>query len=299
MDLVQENCDMGELQNLACVSRRLTELVRDHVKHRIICVGAQYFRTGAALFDMLRSCDAVVSGSTALRILMPDVGIPWSPSDLDIYLPRHTLTVMLRRMQHEGYTIIAEPPVKRSGYNYSHVSRVLVVGNGQCTVDLVVSRTSTALSPIFQFHSTVVMNFVSADTVFCGYPTLTLRGLSMVNAGPLYYSADKRPILSAMQKYLLRGIRYVRCRDQHSISQTCKVTTRTLTDNASMWFNFETIPEASRTHTEVFRLFGILDLQWMLGGMPCGLESAFCRPRVDVVEENSSLLWTGVFSGTV
>lgn len=258
---------MGELQNLACVSRRLTELVHDHVKHRIICVGAQYFRTGAALIDMLRSCDAVVSGSTALRILMPDVGIPWSPSDLDIYLPRHTLTVMLRRMQHEGYTIIAEPPVKRSGYNYSHVSRVLVVGNGQCTVDLVVSRTSTALSPIFQFHSTVVMNFVSADTVFCGYPTLTLRGLSMVNAGPLYYSADKRPILSAMQKYLLRGIR----------------------DNASMWFNFETIPEASRTHTEIFRLFGILDLQWMLGGMPCGLESVLHR----------SLLWTGVFSGTV
>ncbi|KAI6011814.1 hypothetical protein PISMIDRAFT_69436, partial [Pisolithus microcarpus 441] len=130
---------------------------------------------------MLRSCDAMVSGSTALHLLMPEEGTTWIPSDLDIYLLQQTLPMMLRRLQHEGYSIIAEPPVKKSGYNYSHVAHVLVVSNGQRTVDLVLSRTSTALSPIFQFHSTVVMNFVSADTVFCSYPSLTLRRLSMVN----------------------------------------------------------------------------------------------------------------------
>ncbi|KAI6014254.1 hypothetical protein BKA83DRAFT_4036601, partial [Pisolithus microcarpus] len=131
---------------------------------------------------MLCSCDAVVSGSTALHLLMPELGTTWEPTDLDIYLPQHTLIVMQRHLQAEGYSIITELPVKKCSYNYSHISHVLMVSNGHATVDLVVSRTSTALSPIFQFHSTVVMNFVSADTVFCGYPSLTLWQLSMANA---------------------------------------------------------------------------------------------------------------------
>ncbi|KAI6008657.1 hypothetical protein BKA83DRAFT_4029724, partial [Pisolithus microcarpus] len=62
------------------------------------------------------------------------------------------------------------------------VSRLVVLTNGKNSVDVVVSKTSTTLSPIFPFHSTAVMNFISADTIFSGYPTLTLWHLSVVNA---------------------------------------------------------------------------------------------------------------------
>lgn len=94
VERVYASCDMGDLQKLASVSRGLADYVRDYVKHRVICIGAEYFRSGAALFDMLRSCDAVVSGSTALHLLMPEEGTTWIPSDLDIYLPQQTLPMM-------------------------------------------------------------------------------------------------------------------------------------------------------------------------------------------------------------
>ncbi|KAI6036919.1 hypothetical protein BKA83DRAFT_112210, partial [Pisolithus microcarpus] len=124
----------------------------------------------------------------------------------------------------------------------------VVLSKGQSKIDVVISRTSTALSPIFQFHSTAVMNFVSADTIFCSYPELMLRRLSMVNAGPLYCSPDRRGVLDAVRKYQTRGIQYIRCQDFHGLKNTCK---------------------------------------WILGGMPCGLESAFCHPRMEVIEEES------------
>lgn len=99
-------------------------------------------------------------------------------------------------------------------------------------------------------------------------PQHSLQRLSMVNAGPLYCTPDRRIILDAVRKYQTRGIRYIR-------------------DSAMMWMNIDGLPPALQSFAEVFRQFGILDLQWILGGMPCGLESAFCRPRVEVIEEES------------
>ncbi|KAI6041948.1 hypothetical protein EDC04DRAFT_2527457, partial [Pisolithus marmoratus] len=154
---------------------------------------------------ILRTCEAVISGSTALHLLLPECRTPWKPTDLDIYIPQHNLTLIQNRLKVEGYATIDEPAVNKVGYHYSHVSRVLVVSKDQRKIDIVVSRTATALSPIFQFHSTAVMNFVSADTIFCSYPTLTLHSLSMVNAGPLYYSRDKHGIIEGIRKYITRG----------------------------------------------------------------------------------------------
>ncbi|KAI6034745.1 hypothetical protein BKA83DRAFT_4043192, partial [Pisolithus microcarpus] len=257
-----------------------------YLKHRLCCVASQYFQNAQKL-DILRTCDAVVSGSTALRLLLPEIGMPWTPKDLDIYMPLATSRLLLDRLQYEGYTIHSQIQTNVVNYTYSHVHGVVVLSKGQSKIDVVISRTSTALSPIFQFHSMAVMNFVSADTIFCSYPELTLRRLSMVNAGPLYCSLDRHGILDAVRKYQTRGIQYIWCQDFHGLKNTCKVSTRTVTDAAMMWINLEGLPRASRSFLDVFRQFGMLDLQWILGGMPCGLESAFCRPCVEVIEEES------------
>ncbi|KIK11917.1 hypothetical protein PISMIDRAFT_66221, partial [Pisolithus microcarpus 441] len=130
---------------------------------------------------MLRSCDAVISGSTALRLLLPEMGTPWRPTDLDIYVPRSTSMQMLRHLKSEGYKLVTDVPEDNHQYTNSDIASVMVVSNGRSKIDIIVSRTSAAISPIFQFHSTAVMNFISADTIFCCYPNLTLRLLSLVN----------------------------------------------------------------------------------------------------------------------
>ncbi|KAF8432548.1 hypothetical protein L210DRAFT_3321763, partial [Boletus edulis BED1] len=40
-------------------------------------------------------------------------------------------------------------------------------------VDLIKSKIDSALSPIFKFHSTTLMNYISADSIFSAYPSLT------------------------------------------------------------------------------------------------------------------------------
>ncbi|KIO04586.1 hypothetical protein M404DRAFT_93872, partial [Pisolithus tinctorius Marx 270] len=48
-------------------------------------------------------------------------------------------------------------------------------------IDVIVSSTVTAVLPIFKFHSTAVMNFITMDNIFCAYLSLTLKLMSMVN----------------------------------------------------------------------------------------------------------------------
>ncbi|KAI6140466.1 hypothetical protein BKA82DRAFT_133419 [Pisolithus tinctorius] len=55
----------------------------------------------------------------------------------------------------------------------SSICSVVLFANGQCLIDVIISSTVAAMSPIFKFHSTVVMNFIAADHIFCAYPTLT------------------------------------------------------------------------------------------------------------------------------
>ncbi|KAI6004663.1 hypothetical protein EDD15DRAFT_2155331 [Pisolithus albus] len=282
-------CDAGDLQQLACTNHRQSEEVRAYLKHRLSCVANQYFANGDNFKAMLRSCDAIISGSTALHLLLPEYGTRWTPKDLDIYVPLATSTALLNRLHYEGYTIDNQVHMNDVSYTYSHVHEVVVLCKGPNKIDVVISRTSTALTPIFQFHSTVVMNFVSADTFFCSYPRLTLRRLSMVNAGPLYCSPHRRRVLDAVRKYQSRGIRYIHCQDFHGVKNTCKVSTRTVTDSSMMWISVEGLPQASHSFLDVFRQFGVLDVQWNLGGIACGLESAFCRPRVEVIEDESSV----------
>ncbi|KAI5987723.1 hypothetical protein EDD15DRAFT_2173323, partial [Pisolithus albus] len=236
---------------------------------------------------IMRSCDAVVSGSTALRLLLPEIGTPWNPTDLDIYVPRSTSIQMLRRLKAEGYNRVSEKRQDDARYRNSDVASVILVSNGRNMIDIIISRTSAAISPIFQFHSTVVMNFVSADTVFCCYPNLTLRLLSLVNAGPLYNGLFSMTTMDAMWKYISRGVRYVRCKDVHKSHTICKSKTRFVTDAGVMWLRIQEHPYPTHSTVEVFRQFGILDVQWITGGVPCDLAGGFCRPRVHVVEDES------------
>ncbi|KAI6019139.1 hypothetical protein EDC04DRAFT_2607563 [Pisolithus marmoratus] len=102
-------------------------LVQPHAVHpmtptaKLLSMGAQYFRAGNILVDILHTCDAVISGSTALHMLLPECGMPWNPMDLDIYLPAWNVTLMLNQLKVEGYSTIMESVVDHLGYGYLHV----------------------------------------------------------------------------------------------------------------------------------------------------------------------------------
>ncbi|KAI5987148.1 hypothetical protein F5J12DRAFT_728579, partial [Pisolithus orientalis] len=76
-------------------------------------------------------------------------------------------------------------------------------------INIVVSKTSSALSPIFQFHSTVVMNFFTADSLFCVYPTLTLHHHALINTTSLHSCTLTPSHMLALFKYKLQGFHFI------------------------------------------------------------------------------------------
>ncbi|KAI6027782.1 hypothetical protein BKA83DRAFT_4014945, partial [Pisolithus microcarpus] len=154
---------------------------------------------------ILRKCDAVISGSTALHILLPECGTSWTPRDLDIYVLQANSAMLLHHILLQGYRTIKDVDLNKKGYTYSMHSHVVVVTDGHRRIDIIVSSSSAAMTPIFQFHSTAVMNFISVDTIFSCYPALTLRHPSMMNAGHLYYGTPTGTLLEAVRKYQARG----------------------------------------------------------------------------------------------
>ncbi|KIO01333.1 hypothetical protein M404DRAFT_95479, partial [Pisolithus tinctorius Marx 270] len=85
------------------------------------------------------------------------------------------------------------------------VRNILTFSNGSCYIDVVVSKTMTAISLLFQFHSTAVMNFISTDSIFCAYPSLTLHRRALINAYPIYSGSLGSKTMAALQKYNSHG----------------------------------------------------------------------------------------------
>ncbi|KIO01096.1 hypothetical protein M404DRAFT_116810, partial [Pisolithus tinctorius Marx 270] len=118
-----------------------------------------------ALRDILRTCDGVVSGSTALRVLLPAndaYSTSWSPTDLDIYVPFRLLTLIACLLDGQGYQLQLRTPVDVAGYAGSSIHSVLAFSKGHYKIDVVVSVNTASIAPVFQFHTTAIMNFVTA-----------------------------------------------------------------------------------------------------------------------------------------
>ena len=78
-------------------------------------------------------------------------------------------------------------------------------------IDVIVSATDAAISPMFEFHSTVMMNFNTADATCCAHLTLLLQEKSIVNLRTLPMPSP-RSNLASWEKYAEeRGIKFTHC----------------------------------------------------------------------------------------
>lgn len=109
----------------------------------------------------------------------------WTPRDPDIYVPSVWYNFFCAKLENLGYFVVEQSVEDDALYTFSHIQQVITFSDSVRKLDVVISNSPATFMPIFQFHSTAVMNFVSPDRVFCAYPHLTFRGLSMINHGPV------------------------------------------------------------------------------------------------------------------
>ncbi|KAI6148100.1 hypothetical protein BKA82DRAFT_74516, partial [Pisolithus tinctorius] len=97
----------------------------------------------------------------------------WHPTNLNNYVPFQSQSLIAHLLVGQGYHLEQPASVDVAVYVGSSIHSVLTFLKGHYKIDIIVSVNVALIAPVFQFHTTAVMNFVSADCIFCAYPSLT------------------------------------------------------------------------------------------------------------------------------
>lgn len=80
----------------------------------------------------------------------------------------------------EGY-VISQNTAEKTDYDSSAISKIYRLVSGEKKVDVIITHWTCTLAPIFQFHSTVVMNYITARSVICLYPRWTTASKGLIH----------------------------------------------------------------------------------------------------------------------
>ena len=280
---VLDHCDAGDLASIAAVNRYHTTMVRKYLKQRFGIMAGQFFQNPEVFAGLLNECQAVVSGSAALHLLMPPKTTDWMPQVMDILVPNAYYLSLRVELEYLGYAIVKQTREDYGSHTYSQIRQIVTLSNGKRNLVVVVSKVPASIAPIFQYHSTAAMNFVSAEHIFCAYPELTLRGLSMINPGPFYRGCFDMTTMDELCKYNMHGFGYVGS-GTFGVSNS---KSRALTHSKCLWVGLKDVPYIGNSGVDLLRSYGVVDAHWVLGGRICGLRRTFVYPRLDVIENES------------
>jgi len=299
MELVESLFDLSDLQTIVAFGRSCKYMAMTaqwYLRRRLNILSARFFDNCKDLAFVLEACDAVVSGSTALHFLLPIVSTPWSPTDLDIYVPFRCQLQLSNLLKQRGYHLEKKRKSNesRSFYSGSKIFAVLTFTKAHNKIDVVVSTSDCAVLPVFQFHCTAVMNFITPNSIFYAYPSLTFQSLSMMNGSPLYNGSFSPLGVKALIKYKKRGFVFISCPATHEFPFACKSANRCLTDGGCLWVDIDMVPRAGKRPENMFGRLAVIDVNWALGGLLCGAPAAFVRPYVRETGDDSYVLFTFV-----
>jgi hypothetical protein len=219
---------------------------------------ARYKINWSALRATMAATGAVISGSTALAVLLRGEFVP---QDLDIYVNAEGFTAMLMLLMDHGYQVVTPWPHYAHKEKYPGSKKVWTLLREGEKIDLIRTAEAHALSTITQFHSTPVMNYIAFYGIVCLYPEWTMRRSGLVTRASVPHKI--------LDKYRRRGFKMAyksaelaKYDASHSCGEhaCCPKTRRDLQDGLSLFIPFDSRatgvcePEGS----------GGMELQWTL-----------------------------------
>ncbi|KAG6901521.1 hypothetical protein C0995_010895 [Termitomyces sp. Mi166 len=175
-----------ELRVMAATSTTFRDTAYRHMSTTIETAFTRVGFEASHILPLLDRTGSVVSGSFPLMLLNPWTFIA---NDLDIYVPKgRAQTIINDLCVHYNLALISKSPTpdheRLTPDDYEglpSVAKIFRCGRGRMSTNIIESTTSSPLSPIFQFHSTAVMNFLSGSEIYCAYPDLTFSFRNLVS----------------------------------------------------------------------------------------------------------------------
>ena len=158
-------------KNFAIVASVLRARYQDLVRPFVPDVGA--------FNEALRRHGAVISGSMALYYFIPCHS--WSPNDMDIYVSYDDFPAFVHALENDpALQFRSLSPV--GGYVLptsisSDVAEIRKLSTpSERMVDVIRSRRSTPVSPLIQFWTSMLVNFVTPDACVSTFPRMVFNG---------------------------------------------------------------------------------------------------------------------------
>lgn len=285
-DLILDHLGITTLVIYGQAAKSVLYQVRIHINRRLHTILA---RTGIApdiMLQLLSDSHSVISGSTVLSFMLPYGERTWTPKDLDLYTNKAGYTCVISALAHHGYSINKVYTGYTAG-NSQHDTTPEAIGFGidrvinmrntlDHSIDVIISVDKSPFIPIFNFHSTALMNFISGKGFFCAYPRLTSSQMSVVN--PLGFPGLDTPtarIQACIQKYEERGFRFIYpytsgplCSLIGCYSDSCIDPVRHTQDGQCLYFRFSNgVGESTQEHVRTY-IRGY-NIKWCLGAKSC------------------------------
>ncbi|KAF7792441.1 hypothetical protein EIP86_003478 [Pleurotus ostreatoroseus] len=278
---VLKKLSIADLQILSRVARANRDLVREELRVRHIRVLQPFFPHSTTFLHAMDLHNGVVTGSTALAYLLGERD--WKPRDLDVAvsydgfqgLKQHLVAV-------EGYEIDALAEVRRRvARNKAKLSRraawlhlivgepnhpydvtinsgiadVVTLRKDDKSIDLIRNASQCPTFVISRFWSTLQMNWFSATGFCTAYPSLTFKGVGVLNPAAVGDVTSPIPTIRAViDKYKARGFTFhssfeaynpLLCVQGHD-NALCPKVNRSFEDKFSMGGTFGTIDTPGR-----------------------------------------------------
>lgn len=267
--MILHYCGMKSLVSLSAVCRRLRLSVHSELRHSFKVFLHQYLNNVDAVLTAMRCTGTILSGSAALAWL--DRGATWRPNDLDFFCPHDTffdftsrLMDVIRVMDYGRFVITSNKHGREYRFRRGVCERVTLL-SPKIKIDIYRSVTVSLVYPLPFFHSTLLMNYVSAESFGSAYPALTLQQRGVTHTRLLGVK-DVRSI----SKFCKRGYRFREAvhvwrenKDCWGASTGCPCSIRSFGDAGSLVLTWSSTGD-SQLHPLHW------NVQWLMGGQPCG-----------------------------
>ncbi|KAH9943752.1 hypothetical protein B0H21DRAFT_695290 [Amylocystis lapponica] len=210
---IVEQLSLADLATWRMVSASNCRIVADILNTDINHNLSRFVQHPSGVRDVMRDARAVISGSFALKII--DRQSTFTPNDVNFYVGKSGHGAIVKYLiEEEGYvtteTIDVDLAVGCGLYNFcgSIASVTKLQARGK-NIDVICSTDESPTTPLPYFWTTLVMNFITADSICSAYPAITIRGRGLMHQKRLLDpSLPEGSRILCLEKYQERGYQF-------------------------------------------------------------------------------------------
>lgn len=151
--------DWKSIVRLRAVSKELQVMVSSYVYVATSTILSSFNLNPKAIMNLLAETKSVISGSSVLLVFFPQL---FTPGDIDFYVPTATGDYFMTRLAN----ISDYRQVLSCSQGYNSVGCIenvytMISNSINKKINVIVSGVASAIRPIFDFHSTTIMNIIS------------------------------------------------------------------------------------------------------------------------------------------